>query len=163
MYWGLGEGWATGSWPRPGTGLLTGGTPRYQIYRTRDGRFLAAAPLEERFWTNFLRVLGAEHLQDASLSPAEVRRAISEIIAECPADEWLRRFEGVDACVNLVSTLDEAVKEQHFSDRGIFARRVEDGRDATIPALPIPIAARFRDSRMVVGVPSLGSMKPVEQ
>ncbi|HSV82412.1 MAG TPA: CaiB/BaiF CoA-transferase family protein [Ramlibacter sp.] len=156
MYWGLGEGWITGAWPRAGSGLLTGRTPRYQIYRTREGRFLAAAPLEDRFWTNFLHVLGAEHLQDPSLSPPDVQEAISAIIAQCTAEEWLARFEGVDACVNLVRTLDEAVKEQHFADRGAFQRRIEDGRGGSMPALPVPIARQFRDARLNEGVPVLG-------
>jgi alpha-methylacyl-CoA racemase len=29
-YWGLGNGWSAGQWPRPGKELVTGGTPRYQ-------------------------------------------------------------------------------------------------------------------------------------
>lgn len=43
----LGIGYA--QWPQSGSERLTGGTPRYQIYRTRDGRHIAAAPLEQRF------------------------------------------------------------------------------------------------------------------
>ena len=44
MWWALGQGFAAGGWPRPGGELLTGGSPRFQIYPTADGRFLAAAP-----------------------------------------------------------------------------------------------------------------------
>src|SRR3546814_15071797 len=49
-YWGLGNGFSGAGWPRAGEELVTGGTPRYQIYRTADGRYLAAAPIrsEER-------------------------------------------------------------------------------------------------------------------
>src|SRR3954462_5383678 len=57
MYWGLGNGLAAGEWPRPGGELVTGGSPRYNIYRTRDGRFLAAAPLEQKFWETFCELL----------------------------------------------------------------------------------------------------------
>ena len=53
MYWALGNGQAAGKWPRPGDELVSGGSPRYQIYRTRDDTFLAAAPMEQRFWDNF--------------------------------------------------------------------------------------------------------------
>ncbi len=52
-YWAIGNGLAAGQWPRPGRELLTGGSPRYNIYPTADGRYLAAAPLEDRFWANF--------------------------------------------------------------------------------------------------------------
>ena len=50
LYWALGNGHAAGLWPRPGGELVSGGSPRYQIYRTADDRFIAAAPLEEQFW-----------------------------------------------------------------------------------------------------------------
>ena len=44
MYWGLGNGFALGRWPGCGDEIVTGGSPRYQIYPTADGRYLAAAP-----------------------------------------------------------------------------------------------------------------------
>lgn len=56
-YWGLGEGLGCGQWPIGGKGLVTGSTPRYQIYRTADGRYLAAAPLEDKFWANFCEII----------------------------------------------------------------------------------------------------------
>jgi len=58
MYWALGDGLAAGRWPQPGKARVTGGSPRYRIYRTRDDRFIAAAPLEERFWQGFCDVIG---------------------------------------------------------------------------------------------------------
>src|SRR5258708_18990273 len=52
-YWGLGNGFAVDQWPGSGDALVTGGSPRYNIYATADGRYLAAAPLEQKFWYNF--------------------------------------------------------------------------------------------------------------
>ena len=43
LYWAIGEGTAGGDWARPGSGLVTGASPRYQIYRTADDQFVAAA------------------------------------------------------------------------------------------------------------------------
>ena len=54
----LAQGFATGAFPAPGTLLTHGGSPRYQIYRMADGRFLAAAPLEDRFWRQFCAAIG---------------------------------------------------------------------------------------------------------
>ncbi len=33
-----------GEWPTGGDGLVTGGRPRYEIYRTADGRYFADPP-----------------------------------------------------------------------------------------------------------------------
>ncbi|MEB0164451.1 CaiB/BaiF CoA-transferase family protein, partial [Glaciimonas sp. CA11.2] len=34
MYWGLGNGFSAGEWPKRGKELVTGGSARYQVYRT---------------------------------------------------------------------------------------------------------------------------------
>ncbi|MCC6992820.1 MAG: CoA transferase [Acidobacteria bacterium] len=144
LYWGLGNGFAAGQWPAAGGDLLTGGSPRYQIYRTRDGRFLACAPLEQKFWENFLGVLGAPHLLDDSKDPQGVRDAVAALLAAHPADEWQRRFDGVDACVNVVKTLEEAVKGPHVAARHLFDEAVVASDGTRMPALPLPIAPALR-------------------
>lgn len=144
MYWALGEGFSANQWPHPRSGLVTGGSPRYQLYRTKDGRFLAAAPLEDKFWANFLRVLEAEHLLDDAKDPQGTWRAVAAIVASRTSEDWLERFDGVDACVNLARTLEEAVAHPHFAERGVFSHGLLDGAGRKIPALPIPIARHFR-------------------
>jgi crotonobetainyl-CoA:carnitine CoA-transferase CaiB-like acyl-CoA transferase len=143
MYWGLGNGWAAHQWPETGSGLVTGGTPRYQIYRTADDRYLAAAPLEQKFWETFIRIIEAPHLLDDGEDPQRTTRAVAQIIATLPAAEWERRFAGVDVCVVVVKSLREAVANPHFVERGLFKRFVEQGNQR-IPALPTPIAPGFR-------------------
>ncbi|XAH21998.1 CoA transferase [Xylophilus sp. GW821-FHT01B05] len=154
-YWGLGNGFAAGQWPTPGGDLVTGGTPRYQVYRTLDGRHLAVAPLEQKFWENFLQVLGAPELLDDAVDPPGTRSAVAAILLTRTAEDWLRRFEGVDACVSLVKSLQEAVATPHFDARGVFRARLSSGDGAEIPALPLPIAPAFR-ADTGVGAPVLG-------
>jgi crotonobetainyl-CoA:carnitine CoA-transferase CaiB-like acyl-CoA transferase len=156
MYWGLGNGWAAHQWPGAGDGLVTGGTPRYQIYRTADDRFLAAAPLEQKFWETFIRIIEAPHLLNDGNDPGGTTRAVAQIMATRTAAEWERRFAGVDVCVVVVKSLREAVANPHFVERGLFTRFVEQGKQR-IPALPTPIAAGFRAPDDCSGAaPSLG-------
>jgi crotonobetainyl-CoA:carnitine CoA-transferase CaiB-like acyl-CoA transferase len=157
MYWGLGNGFVAGQWPRPGSDLVTGGSPRYQIYRTRDDRFMAAAPLEDKVWKNFLDVIGAPQLIDDSVDPQGVRRAVADIVRSRDGAEWEAKFAGLDVCVNFVRTLDEAVKNPHFTARGLFGYRIEDTAGRSMPALPVPIVDAFRiDARRPVRFPELG-------
>ena len=156
MYWGLGNGMAAGQWPAPGGELVTGGTPRYQVYRTSDDRFLAAAPLEQKFWLNFLTAIDAAHLEDDSKDPAGVRRAIASIIATRTANEWEERFAGLDVCVNVVTSLEQAVSHPHFVERGVFSRRVTTREGAAVAALPVPIAEHFRSPETSATYPLLG-------
>ena len=155
-YWGLGNGFATGDWPGAGDALVTGGSPRYQIYRTADRRFLAAAPIEDRFWNNFCELIGlSAELRSPEADPEMVKRVVGGIIAGRTADAWGAIFAGHDVCCSFVVSLKEAVADPHFVARGLFARKViADGR--SIPALPAPIAACFRDERQR-SAPPLGA------
>jgi crotonobetainyl-CoA:carnitine CoA-transferase CaiB-like acyl-CoA transferase len=158
MYSALASGLGAGSWPRPGDELLTGGSPRYQLYRTADERYLAAAPLEERFWTAFCNVVGLdEPLRDDVHDPRATIAAVRERIAGGTAAEWEQRFAGVDACVSVVRTIDEAVADPHFIGRGLFARLTGDAAGATIPALPVPLDSALRNQLLRADAPMLGA------
>lgn len=155
MYWALGNGLSGNGWPRPGAELVTGGTARYQVYRTSDNRYFAAAPLEEKFWRNFTRVIGAPELADSDgLDPA-VKERVAERIACEPARVWEERFAGVDACTVRVVGLEEAIAEPHFVQRNVFEHRVQLAGGETIPALPVPIAGIFRGAPSAKSAPAL--------
>ena len=150
-YWGLGAGFAAAAWPRAGAELVTGSSPRYQIYRTADGRHLAAAPLEDRFWQVFCHAIGlpAEQRDDAR-DPAGVMAAVARRIASATAQEWEQRLAGLDVCVSVVTSLQEAVASPSFVARGLFARRVSDGA-MSIPAVPVPIDPILRRDATTLG------------
>jgi crotonobetainyl-CoA:carnitine CoA-transferase CaiB-like acyl-CoA transferase len=157
LYWGFGAGASSGDWPRPGRDLLSGGSPRYQIYRTLDDRYLAAAPLEDKFWTNFCEAIGlpAELREDRN-HPDATRRAIADIIASRSSADWTARLAGKDVCCNLVRTLDEAMRSPQFQVRGVFRRSVVNDEDA-LPAVSVPVAEPYRDPRTELRYPTLGS------
>lgn len=155
-YWGLGNGFVAGQWPRGGDALVTGGSPRYQIYRTSDGRYLAAAPIEDRFWQNFCELIDlAPGLRDPKADPGEATRAIAVIIAGRSADAWMETFKGHDVCCSIVASLQEAVADPHFAARSVFSRKI-DVEGASMPALPTAIAACFR-SQTAPAAPRLGA------
>ncbi len=157
QYWALGSAVAEGQGPRPGGELLTGGSPRYQIYRTADGRFIAAAPLEDKFWETFCTIIGLpEDWRDDGRDPAATIQAVAAAIASRDAAHWRAAFAGKDVCCSIVSTMQDAMADDHFTARGLFARGlvVEDGR--TVPAVPTPIAASLRVDKTDAGYPALG-------
>jgi crotonobetainyl-CoA:carnitine CoA-transferase CaiB-like acyl-CoA transferase len=156
MYWGLGNGFAAGRWPRPGAELVSGGSPRYQVYRTADDRFVAAAPLEDQFWKRFCELVDLpERWRDDALDPAGTRRAVAERIRSATAEVWRARFAGQDVCCAIVASLEEAVEDPHVRARGLFDRSMTaDGR--RIPALPLPLAPQFRSRDADGTYPALG-------
>ena len=156
MYWGLGAGWAAGEWPKAGDELVTGGSPRYQIYQTADDKYLAAAPLEDKFWNNFLSILGLSELEHLD-NPALVKASVAKTIAQHPAAYWLEKFEGKDTCVTEVIGLEQAVSDPHFKARGVFNRGLIAASGQRMPALPTPISAVFLSENPDNTSPALGA------
>ncbi len=156
MYWAIGNGLAAQKWPRPGAELVTGGSPRYNVYRTADGKFLAAAPLEPKFWDTFCDLIALDARFRDDTGQEEVTRAeVARIIASATAAHWQRTFAGHDVCCSIVRSIEEALADPHFAARGLFARSVSHGA-RTITALPVALDARFRSAERCAGYPALG-------
>ena len=147
IYWALGNHLA-GLPARPSAELTTGGSPRYAIYRTRDQRFLAAAPLEDKFWNSFCAIL--------EIPTSANKDEIAGRIGTRDADEWMQLFEGRDVCCSIVRTVEEALQDEHFRERGCFERRIDIG-DRLVPGLPLPIETAFADAGTVRTVPDMTS------
>ncbi|MDX1711413.1 MAG: CoA transferase [Rhodovibrionaceae bacterium] len=155
-WWALGKMGAGAGAPEQGNEIFTGGSPRYRIYRTSDGRFLAAAPLEEKFWQEFCEVIGLPPaLRDDSADPQATVDAVARLIASDTAEGWRIRFDGRDVSCALVLGLDEAVSAPHVEARQLFAARVASAGDE-MPALPPPLAPQLRGAQDRENAPALG-------
>jgi hypothetical protein len=58
-------------------------------------------------------------------------------------------------CCTIVTSLADALNDEHFRARGVFARELKAGTRA-ISALPVPVADAFRSRENAVGYPELG-------
>ena len=57
MFLALGKCFSKNEWSKNSDYYLSGGSPRYNIYETKDKRYLAVAPIEDRFWDKFCKVI----------------------------------------------------------------------------------------------------------
>jgi len=151
-------GQATGTFPGPGELRLVGGSPRYQLYPTKDGKLVACGALEQKFWNAFCNTIGlpAPLMNDAA-GPEATRSAIAAIIAGETAEHWQPKFAAADCCVTIMASLEEALHDPHFVERGLFAHMVAGPSGATMAALPVPIAATLREAPGAKPAPKLGA------
>ena len=155
-YNAVARGIGCGEWPKPGGERLTGGAPRYQLYRASDGRFVAVAALEQRFWTVFCEAIGLAAMWfDDRRDPAGTRGAVAELIGCHDSNHWRGLFEGKDACAVVVNTMQEAAAHPHFRMRGLPDRSIRDG-SRLAPALRVPLDQQFVRERACEGWPVLG-------
>jgi crotonobetainyl-CoA:carnitine CoA-transferase CaiB-like acyl-CoA transferase len=155
----LAAGQATGRYPGPGEARLTGNSPRYQLYPTRDGALVACAALEQKFWDAFCGAIGLAAAFAHDTDPAATRAEVTRLIAARTAEEWRPILASADCCATIVASLEEAMRDPHFAARGLFDHRVV--REGTaITALPLPIAPVFRDGEVDKASPRLGETSP---
>ena len=159
MTWAIGNGLVTGEWPANSGSLLTGGTARYHIYPAADGRFVAAAPIEQKFWERFCELIEMpEHLRDDKQDPQATLAEASRLIAARPSGEWRRTFYREDCCCSIVQSLQEALADPHFLERGLFDYVLENEEGDSIPATVVCVSPQFRDSPITPkSAPALGA------
>jgi alpha-methylacyl-CoA racemase len=119
-----------------GRNLLDGSAPFYDTYECGDGRYVAVGALEPQFFAALLAGLG---LDPATLPGQwdrgrwdDLRSALVAAFRGRSRDEWAEVFDGTDACVTPVLSLDEAPAHPHMAARGSFCR--VDGIDQPAPA-----------------------------
>ncbi|HEY7599877.1 MAG TPA: CoA transferase, partial [Candidatus Limnocylindrales bacterium] len=115
---------ATGAEPAPGRDLLTGRYACYDVYRARDGKWLAVGAIEPVFWTNLCRALGCEQWiahQTDDAAQEKVRADLRAAFARRDRDAWVAALAAADTCVAPVYEVSELVRDPHFSARGAFA------------------------------------------
>jgi len=157
-WYALAVGQATGRYPAAGELRLAGGSPRYQLYPTADGKLVACGALEQKFWLAFVTAIGlAPDLANDLTDPIATREAVAKIIAVETSDHWRPLFAAADCCVTIVATLEEALADPHFVARGLFAHAVAGESGNTMGALPVPIAPQFRERPAAKAAPRLGA------
>ncbi len=145
-WYALAIGQATGKFPGPGELRLVGASPRYQLYPTSDGKLVACGALEQKFWIAFTKAIGLPpEFVDDTRHPHATREAVARIIGEGTADQWRPVFAAADCCATIVVSLEEALGDRHFVERGLFDHRVSAPSGTTMTALPVPIDPAFRE------------------
>lgn len=113
--------WTSGEMPNRGELTLNGGKACYEIYRTKDNRYISVGALEYKFWKNFCKVVGKEELIEQLDEPQEQQRLMKQevqaAIHQKTLEEWLVLFEGIDACVSPVLTPEELADHPQIKHR----------------------------------------------
>jgi len=144
--------------PEPGAGLLTGALPGYNVYETKDGRYVTLGALEPKFWAEFCQRVGR-----ADLTPRQYPRDAADrdaVVGEVAAifrtqtrDEWLALLADTDACLGPVNTLAEALVDPQIRARGVIARD-EAGAGPMLRSVPL---LSDTPARLLGGAPALGA------
>ncbi len=121
--------------------MLDGGAPYYACYETSDGRHVAVAAIEARFYGELLAKLSlaekdlpSQH--DRTRWP-ELRSRIAAVFKTRSRDEWATHFANSDACVTPVLAISEVQSHAHAESRQTYIER-----DGVVQPAPHPRFSR---------------------
>ena len=127
--------------PRPSRQLLTGKFVCYNLYRTKDHRYMALGALEPKFWQAFCKATDKLHLGDEAYALAEpdssVKQELDALFASRTQAEWTDLFQHHDCCCEPVLNLRESEHHPLFAaDR---FREVDHPSEGRVKELRPPI------------------------
>jgi alpha-methylacyl-CoA racemase len=114
-----------GEWSETrGANILDTGTPWYDVYETRDGKYVSIGAIEAKFYAELLSRLNlrAEDLpgQYERARWPEMREVFARAFRTKTRDEWCAIFEGSDACFAPVLSFSESRNHPHNAARASF-------------------------------------------
>jgi crotonobetainyl-CoA:carnitine CoA-transferase CaiB-like acyl-CoA transferase len=146
--------------------IFNGGSV-YDYYETKDGKYISVGSLEPKFSAVFFEAIGRPDLiTSQGIMPAdvkEVKKQIRNILKTKTRDDWMAIFNRVDACVEPVLTVHEALNNEQSAEREMVVEiDLPDGGRVRQPALPIKFS-NYKPQYRKIGVPDGFNTKEVLQ
>jgi len=122
-----------------GSNILDTGAPWYDVYQTKDGKYISIGSIETRFFEELVQRLKLTNVppqHDRSRWP-EMKALFEQTFKSKTRDEWVKVFEGSDACFAPVLSWSEARRDAH----NVFRRSHVEVKGVAQPA-PAPRFSR---------------------
>jgi crotonobetainyl-CoA:carnitine CoA-transferase CaiB-like acyl-CoA transferase len=137
----IGKYLETGRMPQEETRATVGGTHYYNVYETRDGKFISIAAGEARFFAALCKALRCEEFVPYQMDPKkvpEIREYFTRAFLTRTRDEWFAILSKADTAVGKVYSLDELVSDAHVLHRQMIID-IDDPVKGKVRQVGIPI------------------------
>lgn len=141
-----------------GEQMLSGGLACYEVYQTKDGRWLAVGALEMKFWRVFCQKIGKPEwialLNEQDEVQYKLKHDIQNVIYTKTLAEWMDIFDDAEACVSPVLNFAELVNHPQVQARKMFEAIEQDG--IPVKHIGIPIKLSRTPGKIRAAAPKLG-------
>ncbi len=115
--------------------LIDGGSPFYNIYETKDAKWVSIGAIEPKFYAILIEKTGlnvdVKNQMDKS-TWEDIKKQLTSIFKSKTRDQWVEIMDGSDACVSPVLSLSEVPANPHIKAREAFIKF--DGVEQPAPA-----------------------------
>ena len=141
-----------------GNNWLTGANANYNIYETKDGRYMAVGALEKKFWSNLCAALGRSELTDLTDDDGShemLRKELALEFSKKTLKEWTDLLAGKDTCTTPVLDFAEAMAaEQTLANEMVL--EAEDEEVGKYRQIGFPMKLSVTPAELFRRAPRLG-------
>lgn len=115
----------------PSSTWFTGAWASYNVYQTRDGKYVSIGPLEEKFWHSFCQYIDRPDFIDIQFDPErqeEMKSEISNFFKQRDRDTAIQEMIQMDIPGAPVLSIEDVVNSDWVKERNLlFERKGKDG------------------------------------
>ena len=140
---------------------IRGEAPYYNVYKTKDRKYISIGNIEFKFWEAFCKRIKREdliELHDLGKNKEEkekLKKELEKIFKEKNRDEWDEIFDGINACITPVNTIEDVFDERLFNERDMFCE-INHPVEGKIKQVALPIKFSKTPSKIKTPPPLLG-------
>lgn len=110
--------------PLRGELYLNGALLAYDVYPTKDGRFMSLGALEPKFWETFCKAIGRADIIPEFMAQGERKKQLQDelraVFQSKTQNEWVEFFKDMEVCCEPVKTIPEVIEDAHLKERRMF-------------------------------------------
>jgi crotonobetainyl-CoA:carnitine CoA-transferase CaiB-like acyl-CoA transferase len=133
----------------PDDSSFYGESPRFNVFKTADGKYVTLSALEAKFWVNLCKKLGREDLinknerhEDRLTSHKGNREEVFAFLRNAfktkTSEEWVKELAEADVPCYPVLSIPEVFRDPHVLHRGML-KEVEHATEGTMKHIGIPV------------------------
>jgi alpha-methylacyl-CoA racemase len=138
---------------------LSGGLANYNVYKCRDGKFIALGSLEPKFWRGFCMKAAKPQWTDGFLLKGvqlqKLKQEVTDFFLQETAGHWAEEFKNEDICLTVVNHLSDLSQDEYLNERHMFIEH-EHSSGGKYKTINQPIKFQQNDFSNNEHAPSLG-------
>ena len=114
--------------------FLSGSKVCYNVYETKDGKFVSLGAVEKKFWQAFCKAVRRSDLINKQFdSSANTIKKVQNLFKTKTSKEWLQLNDKHDFCCGPVKKIEDVLNDDYFKDRKMLID-LDGVKQAAMPA-----------------------------
>ena len=159
LYAAMSDYFASGTIPQRGATRLDGQFAFYNVYETRDGKYMTVGASEFKFWKKICELIEKEEWIPLHEGPADVQEQLKQDLAklfkEHDQQYWTELLASEDTCVGPVHDMHEIFNDPQIIARDMFTD-MQHPIAGTIKQIGFPIKFSKTPGEIYAHSPTLG-------